>query len=231
MKTASSLGIDTLTKIMADKKVFELACWVVLLAVINLPLLTGNIPEIFTLNLPMVKTGQLWRIVTYPFAHVSIYHLLMDASAFLMIYAGLEEKKISRRLSYTAGCGIGSLLFSLLCSHTIGTVGLSGLSGIAHGLMVVTSLELIKNHQKETALFKTGVVIAAMVVCKSIVEVWTGEVVFSCLHIGNIGIPVVESHLGGVIGGIVSFLVLNAEKMHLTSFGKNCHSATPLQKS
>jgi rhomboid family GlyGly-CTERM serine protease len=209
MRTISTLCPETGTRIQNRGKIYELAFWATLLAAINFPLLTGNIPELFILDVQLVKSGQFWRMVTHPFAHVSIYHLFMDALAFLMIYAGLEEKSAFKRLSYTAGCGIGSLLLSLLFSHPIYNVGLAGLSGIAHGLMAVSSLELMKNHEKGTTLFRAGIVIFAMVTIKSIAEMWSGDVVFSSLHLGSVGIPIVASHLGGVIGGIVSFIILN----------------------
>lgn len=219
MKTTSTFSAETGTRVHADSKVFELALWTILLAAINFSLLAGRPPELFVLDLQRVKTGELWRIVTYPFAHVSIYHLFMDASAFLLLYAGLEEKKILGRLSYTAGCGLGSLLFSLLFSHTIGTVGLSGLSGIAHGLMAVTSMELMKKHERGSVLFRTGLVVFSVVLVKSIVEAWTGEVVFSGLHIGSVGIPVVEAHLGGVMGGVATFLILERKNLLLQVTG------------
>jgi len=212
METALSPYIKTETGAQTDSKVFELTLWSILLAAINFPLLTGHPPELFIFEIAQVKAGELWRIVTYPFAHVSIYHLFMDASAFLLLYAGLEEKKVFGRLSLTAGCSIGSLLFSLLFSRTIGSVGLSGLSGIAHGLMAVTSMELMKKHERGSVLFRTGLVVFGVVLAKSIVEVWTGEVVFSGLHLGSVGIPVVEAHLGGVMGGIAAFLILDRSR-------------------
>jgi rhomboid family GlyGly-CTERM serine protease len=190
-------------------RLYELAVWTIFLTAINFPLLTGTLPERFIFDLQMVKTGQLWRIFTYPFAHVSVYHLLLDAIAFLMIYNGLEEKNILKRLLHAGACGTGSLLLSLACSPAIGTTGLSGLSGIAHGLTAVTSLELLKNHKREPALFRVGIMVLSVVTIKSIVEVCTEKAFFSSFHLGYIGIPVVESHLGGVIGGIVSFLILN----------------------
>jgi len=44
------------------------------------------------------------------------------------------------------------------------------------------------------------------------IEVISGNVIFSHLHIGDLGIPIVESHLGGVIGGLIAFLTLWALK-------------------
>lgn len=212
MKSISSLYIETKTEAQTGSKALELAIWAILLAAVNFSLLAGRPPELFVFDLARVKAGELWRIVTCPLAHVSIYHLFMDASAFLLLYAGLEEKKTFGRLSLTLGCGIGSLLFPLIFSRTIGSVGLSGLSGIAHGLMAVTSMELMKNHERGSTLFRTGLVVFAVVLVKSIVEAWTGEVVFSALHLGSVGVPVVEAHLGGVMGGVATFLVLNRDK-------------------
>lgn len=224
MSITSNLCTQTGLKNQHRGKIYELAFWAALVAAINFPLLSGKIPELFIFDFQLVKTGQFWRIVTYPFAHVSIYHLFMDALAFFMIYAGLEEKSIFKRLSYTAGCGIGSLLFSLLCSRIIGNVGLSGLSGIAHGLTAVSSLELMKHHEKGSTLFRVGVVSFIVVTGKSIVEMSTGVVIFSGLHPGSVGIPVVESHLGGVIGGMASFLLLN-KRIRMDFFRLNNYSS------
>jgi hypothetical protein len=84
--------------------------------------------------------------------------------------------------------------------------------------MAVTSLELLKNHKKDTGLFRAGILSLAVVTLKNAAEVWTGSAVFSGLHMGDIGTPVVEAHLGGVIGGVGSFIVFNFFRPLLTRF-------------
>ena len=212
MKLFSSHRAEKSTGAQCCIRYFELAFWIALLAGINLPLLSGAPPTAFIFDLQLVKMGQVWRIVTFPFAHVSTYHLFMDAAAFLLLYNGLEERSALRRVMFTAACALGSLLLPLLLSKTVRAIGLSGLSGTAHGLTAVASLELIRNNVKESPLFKIGVAVLIAVTLKSIVEVSTGNVIFSSLHLGSVGTPVVESHLGGVIGGAVSFILLNRHK-------------------
>jgi rhomboid family GlyGly-CTERM serine protease len=149
-------------------------------------------------NPSAVVAGQWWRVVTHPFVHVSWYHLLLDGAAFLLLYHGLER----HRLRYVAATGAGSLLASLWFWPAIGTTGLCGLSGIAHGLMAVMALELI--HRGD----RLGWSCLALVAGKAIWEGATGHVVFEGLHSGLIGTPVAVCHFGGVIGGAIAFAML-----------------------
>ena len=74
---------------------------------------------------------------------------------------------------------------------------------------MIKYVKLMKKHGASTTLFRAGVLIFCVVTIKSIVEINIGDVVFSNLHLGGVGTPIVESHLGGVIGGVVSFIILN----------------------
>jgi rhomboid family GlyGly-CTERM serine protease len=171
---------------------FELLTFSVLLAVCNLPALRAQL----SFSPSAVAAGQWWRVITHPFVHVSWYHLLLDGSAFLLLYQSLRGP----RVAYVTAAGAGSLLASLWFWPAIGTTGLCGLSGIAHGLMAVSALEMI--HQGER---RVGWTCLALVAGKSIWEAATGQVVFSFLHFGLMGTPVAVCHLGGVVGGAAAF--------------------------
>lgn len=186
----------------------ELCLWILLLFVANLPLLNGSVAGLLVFFPEAVADGQWWRALTFPFVHLSGYHLLLDAAAFLLLYGGLEEGKRCRRILYVILPGAFSLLISLL-SPVVHASGLCGLSGIAHGLMAITALELISRRPGGTPLFRAGVVVLAVVVVKTLLEVWTGQVLFVGLHFGAIGVPVVESHAGGLLGGLLAFALLN----------------------
>ena len=168
----------------------------------NLNLLAGSSTEYLLYHSDAVAHGQWWRIFTFPFVHVNWYHLLLDGSAFLFLYHGLEEEVRSRRIFYVVSTIAGSLILPLLFSPIISNAGLAGLSGCAHGLMAITGLEMIRRYPKGDILKNTGYIIFAVVVIKSLVETATGEVVFSGLHLSDVGTPVVEAHSGGVLGGI-----------------------------
>ncbi|MBE9504395.1 MAG: rhombosortase [Proteobacteria bacterium] len=187
----------------------EMMLWASLLALANLSLLNGKASTNLAFFLPDVEGGQWWRVFTFPFVHVSWYNLILDGSAFLLLYHGIEEEKRSKRLFYVLIPTVTSLLYPLLFSPLIERSGLCGLSGCAHGLMAITGLELIRRYPKGDFLHKTGLIYFLTVFVKSIIEATTGQVLFAGLHFGDVGLPIAESHLGGLLGGIVIFFFLN----------------------
>ena len=152
-----------------------------------------------------VAGGEWWRIFTFPFVHISLFHLALDAGAFLLLYNSLEEKRWSRRIFYVGVCGAASLLLTLVTTTQIHTLGLCGLSGIAHGLMAVSALEMIRSKSLDRSRIVAGWAMLVVVIGKSIFEAVTGHVMFEWLYFGLIGTPLVYTHLGGVLGGILGF--------------------------
>lgn len=190
---------------------WDIALFTFLLLLANVSLLSGSPAHNLTYNSTAVAAGQWWRLLSFPFAHVSFYNLLLDGCAFLMLYHGLEEENITRRIAYVTAAIAGSLIFPLCVSSLIREVGLCGLSGCAHGLMAITGLELMKRYPGEDMLNITGKVLFIVVLMKGIVEALKGQVMFSALHLGNVGIPVASSHLGGIIGGTLAFILINVK--------------------
>ena len=82
------------------------------------------------------------------------------------------------------------------------------MSGIAHGLMVFSGLELMQSTKHRwMGLFSFG-----LVFIKSITEFVTGQVMFAFLHLGLCGTPLAACHLGGVAGGMLSFFIFNRNR-------------------
>jgi hypothetical protein len=133
--------------------------------------------------------------------HVSRYHLLLDGAAFLLLYQGLEAPSFVRRLSYVLGAAAGSLLLPVLCSPEIGELGLCGLSGLAHGLMAISALELYGHSRHK----KLGAGLLIGLLAKTAWELWTGAAFLQHWHFGDIGQPIVTTHAGGVLGGLLVF--------------------------
>jgi len=190
----------------------ELFVFGVALAVLNFPLLTGGIFESALFFPASVKAGEWWRVPAHPFVHLSWYHLLLDAGAFLLLYAGLDEPSRWRRLLWVIGCGLGSLALSTLTTPLIAVRGLCGLSGIAHGLMAVSALECMTGERGDRKSFITGMVCFGIIVSKSIVEVLQGHVFFEFLHFGLMGSPIPACHAGGVLSGILMFLAMGGAR-------------------
>ena len=168
---------------------------------VNLPLLLGHNPaDRFGFAPAAVAAGAWWRVPLHVFAHVSGYHLLLDAGAFLMLYRGLRDA------SCGAGLRLGAVAGGLLGSLALGSLdpgfarnGLCGLSGVAHGLMAVTGLAALGSPDR--AERRVGAVTLGLVAAKSLCEALTGQVFFVEWHLGPIGRPNAYGHLGGVLGG------------------------------
>ncbi len=203
-------------------KRFEMCLFIAALTAANFALLTGRVCEPLVFFPAKVLSGEWWRILTFPFVHVSFYHLLLDAGAFLLLYHGLRETSAIQRLGMVAACAAGSLCLALLTSPLAD--GLCGLSGIAHGLMAVSALELMQTADK--TLQRTGVICLLIVVLKSISEAITGHVVFETLHLGMVSSPVAICHGGGVLGGILFKILTDCRpfKMWLSGCCCRCQS-------
>jgi hypothetical protein len=78
--------------------------------------------------------------------------------------------------------------------------------------MAVTALEMMREDDGRSRRY--GWIALGLVISKSVIEALSGQVVFSWLHFGLVGAPVAACHLGGVLGGMVAFAVLE---------GRGCH--------
>lgn len=181
--------------------------WLAVLAACNIPLAFGrpSLPLVFFPD--AISSGQWWRLLTFPFVHVSWYHLALDGVAFLMLWQGLEEKSLRFRAAYLAGCWAGSLLLPLAASDLIAAHGLCGLSGISHGLMGITALEMMAHPRGECGKI-LGVALLTGLATKCLWEMTTGKVLLASFHLGSVGMPVVETHAGGLIGGVAAYSLL-----------------------
>jgi len=192
----------------------ELWLLAALIALANLPLLTGG-PSSALLFVPArVAAGEWWRIVTGFFVHVSGYHLLLDASAFLLLLESLRQFTRTRRMLTVAACAAGSLMVSLPVIGADGT--LCGLSGIAHGLLAVLALHMAE--ESDQTLRRAGFAGFVIVVAKCICEAVSGGVLFANLHLGNVAAPVAVCHAGGVLGGVIMYTLSHIRA--LCSFSK-----------
>ncbi len=183
---------------------WDVCLWLAIVAAVNVALFTGNPASWAVFRPEAVLRGEWWRVITHPFAHVSMYHLLLDAGAFFMLYAGIKRSS-GWRVACASACGAGSLL-AAMATPAIATAGFCGLSGIGHGLMAVAGVELTAGGRGGRA-YRAGLVVLALVVLKSAYEALTGHVFFESGHVGDVGTPLVFCHAGGVIGGLLFCLV------------------------
>ncbi|MHC4385996.1 MAG: rhomboid family intramembrane serine protease [Planctomycetota bacterium] len=75
---------------------FDTILFAVLLGVLNAPLFTGSFSDSLIYLPEKVAQGQFYRLLTHPFVHISLYHLVLDGAAFLILYSQLEAKSVVR---------------------------------------------------------------------------------------------------------------------------------------
>jgi len=173
--------------------------------VLNFPVVFGGCWQSLMFQSDAVGHGQWWRLFTHPFVHVTWYHLLLDGTAFFTLYLSLLETSRVRRLTCVLAAAASSLALSWLFSANI-VQGLCGLSGIAHGLMAVSAVEMITDKSSDRATRRVGWFSFIIVVIKAAFEAITGKMFFGFLDFGLLGDPVAVSHAGGIIGGLLWWL-------------------------
>ncbi len=144
-------------------------------------------------------SGDWWRLFTFPFVHTGWYHLFLDAGAFLLLYTGLPEKRAAKRFLCLGICSLFSLATVWMTSPEIHLLGLNGLSGIGHGLMAFSTLQMAASSENP----RMGATAFGLLVAKSLFEILSGHVMF---HFGLCGTPLPASHAGGILGGIFLFM-------------------------
>lgn len=195
----------------------ETGVFLLLLLFLNWPLIRGGVLSSLVFTPASVAAGEWWRLVMHPFVHVSWYHLLLDAGAFFALYESLHETNVWRRLGYVVAAAVGSVGISCLAAPALNQTGLCGLSGIGHGLMALTALELMTRPGTVTWERTLGGITLALVVMKAAWEAVSGHAFLSCLHFGLMGAPVAVSHAGSMLGVIALFAVFRAGSSRRTA--------------
>lgn len=192
----------------------------------NYHLVAGGPPSALSYNHAAVLSGEWWRLLTHPLVHVSRYHLILDVLAVAILWQLLPLSSL-KKCGAALICGAASLAAAILFSPLIREIGLCGLSGIAHGLMVVCGGLVLRfsgraggGGERRTALF--GGVLCAVGFGKSVIEVWSSGAIFAGMHGGHLGVPVVEAHLGGALGGLLVLLLFPERRSGEQTESKKC---------
>lgn len=189
--------------------------FILLLALCNRHLLGGAAPLGLIYRAEAVVQGELYRLLSHAFVHVSWYHLLLDAAAVVLLWAALARVPPLLRLLCAGICVLTSIMAVACFSPLVEEVGFCGLSGVAHGLMALTGLIELKGAKQRRPVL--GALFLVLSLGKGLYEVVAGDVLLIGFHGGELGIPLVHSHLGGALGGVLSYVVLRfVEKQGFT---------------
>jgi hypothetical protein len=160
--------------------------------------------------------GEISRWLTFAWKHNSVYHLILDATAFLFLYESLRCR-LAGRLLHLVSCIFFSGLIPIIMDPRVAQLGLCGLSGVAHGLMLIWAFESAEQTDKRSRIAAS--VLFLGVLGKTTFEQVTGQVLFADHHLGNVGVPIASCHFGGIVGAILSYSILHAARtLPLSSF-------------
>ena len=191
-------------------------CWIYLIfmALANIGLLTDSVAANLYYYPDLVFNGEIHRLFTHAFVHVSWYHLLLDGSAFIMLYNIIEEPSIYKRSLYVLGANISCVIGVTWILPFYDSIGFCGLSGIDHGLMTIWALQVIR--QKDKAVSRIGQITFITVLAKALYEAVSKHVFFDFMHANLMGQPVTISHISGIAGAILLFIILTPLTNSLT---------------
>jgi len=176
----------------------------IVLALCNLPMLSGSIWMEGVFFPQAIAAGEWWRVLTHAFVHVSPYHLFIDGIAVVFLLRELATQSRTRRALLFGSSLAGSLLASIWFAPAIAERGLCGLSGVAHGLMAAVCLLGCRDRTRPRLDRTIYTVLLAATAAKVMFECVTGSVLFSSSHFGSVGAPIVVCHAGGFVGGLIA---------------------------
>jgi rhomboid family GlyGly-CTERM serine protease len=172
----------------------------------SVPLLLRGVPPLaFVYSPAAVADGEWWRLLSHPFVHVSRYHLLLDGAAFLSLLLGLADRSSGERLLLVVAAGAASLIAA---TPVPGETALYGLSRVGHGLMAATAVLSLSEGDAPTR--RAAAILLSLVAGKALLEAATGQLLLDLFHLGDLGQPNRLCHLGGVVGGVLGGMVIQA---------------------
>lgn len=185
-----------------------------LLLALNVGLFLGRVPEGLVLTPAAWTEFEWWRWLTHPWVHISPYHFVLDAGAFLGLYALLPAMRRGHRALLLLSCALGSTGAALAAGALHDTSGFCGLSGMAHGLMGVAAWSAATAADRPPAQRRLGVLFLLIIAAKSLYEAATGSLLWNGLHLGRVGAPILECHAGGLAGGLCACpLILSLQRL------------------
>lgn len=194
---------------------WDIVLFSAVLLVASVPLALWGAPPLRFAYSPMaVADGEWWRLLSHPFVHVSRYHLLLDGVAVVSLLLGLADRRASDRVLLVVASAAASLVAASLLPGETARYGLCGLSGVGHGLMAGAAVLSLR--EEDAALRRPAAIVLGVVAVKSLVEAATGHLLFDLVHLGDLGRPNPLCHLGGVLGGVLTALVLRQPSPRLS---------------
>ena len=159
-----------------------------------------SISEALRYDAIAIKEGQLWRLITAHFVHLSLSHLWLNLGGLILVFAFFAQCISIRYWLFCLAVnalGISVLIYFLNPEIT----WYVGLSGILHGLFILGGIADIQHRKWE------GIAFTAIIISKVLFEQISGPLPGSEEAAG--GPVLVDAHFyGAMLGLLVSIPIL-----------------------
>lgn len=140
-----------------------------------------------------IAHGELWRLITGPFVHVTWGHLVRDL-ALVVIPAIAYEPAFGRRWPGLVGAGLVVPAVVVLAS---GVPAYYGLSGLSHAVLAAALAFELRGRRGAARGYVAVLVVLGVIKIGS--ELWTGSAAFPM----DLGPGVRQSPLAHAVGGLL----------------------------
>lgn len=184
-------------------------------------LLASRSPELFELGRGALAGGEWWRLATYALVHANAAHAWLDVGALAVLLLGFG---LSRRAAWLAIIGTPLIGVGTLLAHPEFT-STCGLSGLLHGLFVLTALE---QGARTSGTRRIAFVTAALAVTfKAGFEMLSGTPVFTDSNDFGAPIAFAAHGIGALLGWVFA---LTASRAAHVGARRRVRAASPLAR-
>ena len=167
----------------------------VIIFIINNIILHNTYTDLFSMNAGFIREGEFWRLITAAFFHMDIIHLGCNMYALYILGEQIETTMGKKKLIfvYFMSAIIGNLLSGAINGQSVSSIGASG---AIFGLM--GAMLYFGYHYR----LYLGNVVISQIIPIIILNLALG---FAVSGIDN------WAHIGGLIGGILSTMIVGIE--------------------
>jgi len=194
---------------------FILVIFFIVIVLTNFQLFYFNDNYQYCLHVPSILEGEIWRIFSHPFAHLSFYHLTTDILVFLVLFRELKCNAKAPIYLLILVCWVVSSFSAMISLSVYGISTFGGLSGINYGLLMYFCIYqgLMHENRKVQIIF---FLISLLLILSQLLGGFFQVQCLQNVHYGYVGSPILESHAGGILAGLIFiFLQIQANRKNI----------------
>ena len=152
--------------------------------------------DLFSAPFVDIRHGQVWRLVTPIFVHLSPMHLIFNMYWTYVFGAMIEDRRGTLRF---AGLVLVIAVLSTLAQAVIETANFGGMSGVSYGLFGYAWMKTIHEPRSGIVLSRS-LIIMFMIFFAACFTGWIGPIA-NTAHAVGLGVGIIVGYLPVLLGG------------------------------